>query len=753
MRNHKLLAMLTAILLLPVSGCGLMKETGQGATLDVDLSKSYAIEKITMKGSQLTPIKAVQDGCIMSRYSRRDGELLYLYNSKTGDFAQMGDWHDKMPDGVGQRDDGSYVVIHDDPTGRQGAVNTYDHKSRTVEIYSPDLTLTESFPMPEDVPVGYQFIMGGDGNWLLISLDDDAFYGYYALDADFNVLGEIECDDYTSGVNVGASGDLYAYLQNGDYAHEIKRIDLKNRTFEPMTELQSEGVEFVMDGSGDYELYYSVDDGIYGMHADGTTERILDFGNSDLPDEVWQCYALQDGSFIVDYREDFSNEFNYYLMKPRTEEEIAHIQVISLAGVNISHRLVQEIAKYNQSQNVFRFVIKDYGKEMLETTTDPNVKQELVNARNEFRDPSVDYTPAVESFKNDLLSGVVPDVVVMDNLPYRLLSNKGILVDLAPKLKEDSRFDESLYHMNYLDGLKNGERLDRIGFSFKLESMVGRTDLVGDKQGLNVDEYLAMLQSCPEGTSIFSPNFDFREMYLGWFVDGAQNAFIDKGNMTCSFDSPTFVKLLEYVGTIPSYDEAKNAPVSISYGDGGYNGFAEGDYLLSAEDFVKPITYHQVHYGTFRREDITLVGYPETGSGNGGMYRMSYTLSLTSRSKMGEPVWDFIMDELGKQKQSKMCMDSWEWDANAFPIMKEPLENAILAATRGANRDLGNMNDQEAAVFREYFENVRMLDDPDSFVSQIIWEEADQFFDGDITAQQAADHIQSRVGIYLSEMK
>ncbi|MBQ4465238.1 MAG: hypothetical protein II916_04675 [Oscillospiraceae bacterium] len=757
MKHTRLLAALTALSMLPCSACGLVKEQRKGATLEVDLSKSYALEEVTMQGSKLDPLTVVDEGIIMTRYSRKDGYKCYLRRNDTGEFLELGDWHPWQPIGIGRGDNGSYILIQMDSVGREGGHDVIDYKTRTVEVFDQNLKLSESFAMPDEVPVSSSFVQDGDGNWAVISSDDEGYYGYYLLDPNFHLKGEIKSGINPDAFVCGASGTLYGkYTNDAGYA-TIQRLNADTMQMEEIGELKAVGIRDIMNGNGDYELYYSVENGIYGMRADGTSELVVDYWNSDLPDDVWRCFALRDGSFIVNYIESLSNNSCYYRLKKRTEEELASIQCISLAGVALDKRLVQDVTKYNQSQSAYRIVMKDYGKEMLEDMDNlsPEIQQEIKDAANEWRDPYINYTPAIEQFKSDLLSGTVPDIVCMDDLPSRSLSNKGLFADFAPMLAADERFDESLYYMNFLDGLKTGDRLERIGFSFHLETVLGKTDLVGEQQGRNVDEYIEMLENRPEGTAIFGYAWDNRDTYLDLFALKAQNAFINEQDMSCSFNSPTFVKILELAKSVPPYDEADSEWTQVITEDELQNyalGYSEGKILLARQDYIKPIQYHEAHYGDFRREDVTLVGYPETGTGNGGMYYMKYTISLTAQSNMQEPVWDFIMDQLSKPKQSKMCMDSWNWEANSFPVMREPLENAILAATRGANRDLGNMNEQEAETFLQYFENVRMYDNSDINISYIILEEAQKYFNGDCTSQQAADAIQSRCSLYLSEL-
>lgn len=781
MKCKKLAAIALSLLMLPAGfGCGIAQETRKGATLQVDLTRSYASEPFDMQGFILTPEFVTDDGVVLEHTTSKKTKV-YFYDLKENTFTQFDSERKAGPSCVTQLPDGEFALVYNKAVDRRGITDIYDGKAREMDTYDRSGKRTGTLTLPDEMPHGYlnghNLAMDAQGNWLFFANDtdftkEDADDGYdyyaiqnqstgcYVLNADFTVKYEIPWEEYDpEGLIRGASGVLYGTVgvPNSD-GKKIYRFDCEQGTAEMLQGEIPGNARFVMDGSGGYEIYYSDKNGINGMRADGTIERILDFWVSDLPDDIWQCFALRDGTFLVNYCPKNSSQDTYYHMRPRTEEEIRSTQLLSLAGVNMEHRLVAAVAKYNMEQNQYRIVMKDYGKEMLETTTDPEILQEIKDAENEWRDPSVDFTPAIEAFKADLLGGIVPDIICMDNLPYRTLSNKGLLTDLAPKLAQDSRFDESKYYANILGALKKGDKLERIGFSFQIDTMVARTALVGTQQGRTPAEYIDMLTNVPEGTQIFEDMGNTQSSYMYYFLIYPQDSFIDEGTMTCSFDSPEFVKLLELTKTAPT-DEEVNAyfdektGYSQEFWDSRERLYTEGKILLDPLTLYKPILFHDTHFGDFRKEDVTLVGFPETCGGNGGMFRMNYTVALTSQSIMQEPAWEFIMEQLDSRQQSRMCMDSWDDVENSLPVMRESAENALTAATRGANRPYGNMTSEEYDVLKDYIGNVRMYCDPDIFISKIIIEETQKYLAGDSTAQQAADMIQSRVSLYLSEIR
>ncbi len=768
-KNLHLISVLTAVaVLLSTSGCGITQENRKGATLKIDLSKSFASELFQYRGSSVYPLTTVDSGLILERSSPKGVTTYLLYDPKTASFTEFTRERKDAASFIDQMPDGRYIFLYNEPTILENGTEDYSQVTRSAEIYNADLTLAESFELPEEMPSGYlswnTIALDSNGNWLLFGNNDtqlNAHYssveaqetwiqGYYVLNSDFTVKGELDFDGYEANQLVkGTSGAIYGITGfAGGEGRGLYRFDCDKMTAELMDGMASRSMRTLMGGNGDYELYECLEDGIYGIGTDGTEEMVVDFMNSDLTDSVWNAYSMQDGTFLVYYMDEDSGHSDYYRMRPRTDQEIASTQIITLAGVSISRRLVNDVAAFNRSQKQYRIAMKDYAKEWADSLEDGTAREELRNAKYEWRFANIDYTPAIENFKQDLLSGIAPDIICMEDMPYQLISNKGLLCDLMPLLQHDERFDESAYLSNILGGLKRGDKLERIGFSFHVDTFAAKTEFVGEKQGLPPEEYLQMLQSIPEGMQYLTS--DDRENLRHVFLEQGQGAFIDRNTMTCSFDSQAFVQLLEMVKAVQSaenkYADTQAYYEALQY---GYN-FAENHTLLYQFQVSRPISYHSVHCQDFRKADITLIGYPDSTGGNGGMYWMDYTIGLTAQSLMQEPVMEFILTQLGTQRQSKHVIEGW--NSTSLPLHREMLENSLLGATRGYH-DGGNLSEAEMAVLEDYIENVRMLEDIDPTVSEIIREEAGKYFSDDCSSQDAANAIQGRVSIYLSEMK
>ena len=765
MSKHPLLAAALALALLPLSGCSVAPQADSGSTLEVDLSTAYASEPFKLRGGALTPSCSVSAGLITSKLVKGK-ERYYLYRTDTQEFIEFKGGRTASPSYTGELPNGRYIFLYNDSVRRKSGLDVCDGVHRSAEIYDADANLIETFQLPTSMPAGYlspeSIAMDKDGYWFFAANSDREFSvrdgsatdldgwitGCYVLNPDFTPKGELDADSFQPGSFMqGESGTLYSISNNESGGAVLSRLDCQNVKIDLLEQAIPTGTRCLMKGR-EHELFYSLDDGIYSWDPEGEPELIVDYTNSDLSDSDcgWEGYSLPDGTFLVYYTDFDSYQSDYYHLKPRSEEELAAVQVVTLAGVNLNRRLVKDVIAFNKSQKATRILMKDYGKEMVARSEDTELRKEYERAQREWRDPNIDFTPAIESFKSDLLTGTVPDIVCMDAMPYQMLSNKGILNDLLPLLREDPRFDESRYLSNILDGLKRGERLERIGFSFTVDTMAAKTQFVGTQQQHTAAEYLTMLQQA-SGSMQYLP-FNTREELTDTFLVKAQNSFIDKATLKCSFDQPTFVDLLKMVSSVQPAEQVFTDNQSVSDAiEYGYN-YSEDHTLLCPLVLSQPLEYHQTHFQDFRKADITLVGYPENADGNGGMFKMDYTIALTSQSTCDTQVIDFITTQLSSQRQCKFCIESW--NSASLPLMREMLENSMLGASRGYHAG-GNMTVQEVDVLKDYLEHVKMYQDTDPAVTRIILEEAGKYFAGDCSAESAAATIQSRVSLYLAE--
>lgn len=256
-----------------------------------------------------------------------------------------------------------------------------------------------------------------------------------------------------------------------------------------------------------------------------------------------------------------------------------------------------------------------------------------------------------------------------------------------------------------------------------------------------------------------------KESALQMCLQYNSNSFIDYTTGTCSFDSPEFVRVLEFANSFPkeyNYDDESSFPAKIQSGQ-----------VLLADVYLSDVQNYQM-YRLMMEEEATSIGYP-TVDGSAGIYLNSYEMyGIAASSDCVDGAWAFIESTLAKSKDENMH----RWN---FPSRKDELEEMFADAMKPAYQydengeimydEEGNplqypkttwgYDDWEAKIYAATQEEVDEIKDMialakpqsngDQTIFTMIMEEAESYFAGQKSAQDVAKVIQSRVEIYVSE--
>ena len=141
----------------------------------------------------------------------------------------------------------------------------------------------------------------------------------------------------------------------------------------------------------------------------------------------------------------------------------------------------------------------------------------------------------------------------------------------------------------------------------------------------------------------------------------------------------------------------------------------------------------------FGEPGYTYAGFPAQ-SGSGSAYQVLSSLGLGQQCS----------DPDGAKAFFEFCF-SYSQDG-ALPASFQRLQSE-LAAYRAADSDGGErtVSEADAAQFYALLETITVRTGQDRALEDILCEEAAGYFAGSISAEQAAQNIQSRAGIYLQE--
>ncbi len=738
MKKTKLLAFTVALLMgiSTFSGCsdmgGIQREK-DGATLEISMDNSWHIER-TLTGVTSHPWFAAGTHVLCSKTLPNTGEEEYCWydletQTKTRFKPQCGENLEpleRVSSAPIEFSDGTFGIVCMIYQGLGGG--EIEAHRRCMEIYDADLNLLETRELPlelfgDDYFHPQETFADKDGNWYVMRADESTNYEQliHCYNSDFQLYGRAEPpSDMFNYMFATADATVYAsYLlfdNLGGAYEKLYKLDAVNHSAEP-SPLTMEGASGYMTGTNGYDFYYQTQYGIFGVKGEETTQ-LVNWINSDLRD-VYTCIPVDDGTFIV------SDNSGYWHLTPRTQEEIDSIQTITLAAVDLDYGLLGTVMNYNREETGYRILVKDYGE--YDTPDEPHKGYEIM--------------------KEDMMNGIIADMICADGQNFESLASKGLFADWYELMDADPAFNREDYFQNFFEAYEYKDKLLRLGVGFEIMTSRAKTEYVGTEQGLSLGEQLDI--PLPEGMDrwIYSPAEYLAETWMRNFQTGT----INPETAECYFDSPDFVKLLEELNRIPGEDDFY-LTMNDNYGVNYKTNWTEDRVLFSDMSLSDPIGIRSIRRYYFGDADLTLTGFPmvhveNMDRGNGGVFNTGFTVSINAQSTEQEKIWDFMKYLLSEEYQKNVSLPVHR---GALEFQIEQAEHNVTFMAFG-EMFVGALEPWESDILRDYIEGVRTCSYYDYRVHDILLEEAEKMLAGDQTPQECAEMMQSRVSIYLSE--
>ena len=566
----------------------------------------------------------------------------------------------------------------------------------------------------------------------------------------------------------------YSYSDTGS-SSKLVEIDLNAKGYGKEYELGS-SINTIYNGSGDYLCYSSSDTGIVGVRADNLqTESVLNLLNLGIDNSNINFMAVNDDGSFVTVGYDYSGmtaRSTLSLITPIDSSEVKEKKVLTLGCFYIDWNIRSQIAEFNKTNEDYTIYATSY---------------------SESNDTS-DYTAALTKFNNEILAGNVPDILLISSgMPYNSYASKGLFADLYEFMDKDDVYNRDAFMPNVLKAMEKDGKLYEITPSFTVQTYAAKKSLVGDATSLTMDQANQILATMPEGATLTS---DSQTMTASNFLSTAItfSNFVDYTNATCNFDSPEFKAILE---------TAKKYPAEIDY-DALYND--NPNYWMEQETACREnrALLYSVYFNDFSiytntrdayfGEDISFVGFPGSGASNatGSVISTGSEIAVSSKSKYKDGAWEFIKlvldNAVGEQDSGNygVAITSDASVAEAadeavkritsqyygLPVVKSQLQALGQQATipqtytdtDGTVQQVDNtyyvgntevkvnlITQDEVNMLIDYFSTVDTIARYDESLTDIINEEANAYFKGTKSVDEAASLIQSRASIYLSE--
>lgn len=359
---------------------------------------------------------------------------------------------------------------------------------------------------------------------------------------------------------------------------------------------------------------------------------------------------------------------------------------------------------------------------------------EQFNAAHRDCTAVVDYYPenAYDRLCTEILAGDGPDVLNLFGLS--LPPDSAYLEDLYPYIDADEALDRDDFVPTVLSSLEIDGALRSLPATYEVTTLTARADDVGGADRWTFDDMQALLAR-QDGDVHLLPESWVQAEVLRWVASISTGAFIDWESRTAHYDSPAFREQLQFCAQLPetySYPDA----------DPGWKSLAQLQVIQN------PLVLQtiSVNYG----QPFTFIGFPTEG-GSGSFFQCTTLhLGISSASDKKGLAWEFVRQALTAEYQRSLA-ERWYLSVRS-DVMEEQLRGEIALALP-EDEENEPLDETLMEQYRRLVAQPLVFIGYNEQITGIILEEGEACFAGQRTVEEAAERIQNRVTLYLSEIQ
>lgn len=649
--------------------------------------------------------------------------------------------------------------------------NSYDPVSDNESYYIVKYNLIDGSVIKSD-NLQPLFSQSENSRWFYIdniAVDND---GYIYADADNEVLVldqnfvksfSVFSQNWIDNLCTSSDGVVYAsgYFENG---RGFCSIDKQTKSFGTPIE----GLDRMNNISfgEDYDIYYTDNVGLYGMNlsdaSDGETENspelIMNYSNSDVTENYFDILKVIDSeTLLVSEQDSTTYREQLALYKKADDIDLSNVKVIEIASSDALYNNIPSIiVEYNKTHPESRVIVTDYS----------------VYSTNE------DYYAGRKKLSTDIALGrYSPDILIesYDSPVVSTVLENALYIDLYSFIDKDDTITRDDLFGSIKRTFDDDGKLWGLTREYSIATLIGTKESLGDRESWTFSEMLDFAMSLPNGVELIEDASQSNVAYT-LFRGSGYGAFIDSETNTAHFNSPEFIKYLEYIATLPKEIDYSSRPDD--YYQSRYLRYHNGEIALAYESIYDPGNWIELET-TFNTKDFTVIGYPTSKEGElGSKLYADQAYIISSSTEYPEEAWDFI---------KYLSVPEYDEDYGEFknmygslPILKSMYDKMIekfytyefeFYYSGGASwgpydPEYPNTDEMYEPGIRTYFtkeDSAKLKDFIDNKVGSpivsaisdeitaIVNEEISSFQAGTRSAEATADIIQSRVSIWLAE--
>ena len=524
----------------------------------------------------------------------------------------------------------------------------------------------------------------------------------YLVDADLNIISEDSLPIWGPIITMRVDNQVYVSLDGG-----IKLLDKNSMQLGPHISMQ--GIGQYSSNRGNF--LYAEDGALYSSSKDNEKKNIL-FNWID----VALSYDGVGGNAVLENSQgDFFYPTPSGLIKITLKETLKKETLTLVCFGDESDELYS-----------YRSLSFSYTKELMDSiirfnNTDPEYKVQVRPVTYED-----------ESQRDRLLIelATAEDVDLIDTslLPENAIK-EGVLTDLLPYIDADPQIGREAFIPSLLNAMMKDGGLYEYTDKFTMLTMIVPENIFPGRDHWTVEE----ISKLAEDSAYSIP---CRDDMTELFIKAATAEFINMDNWSSSFNSQAFINQLEFLKKQPKTLDGYQEPLLF---------YLTPDLALDAGHWARIVL----------GGNYTVAGLPETeGTGsyfmklNGPFNSDSPTAGYNTRmgimaaSSKQEGAWRFLRTLILNDAQDQL--------STGIPSIKNRFENAVDATVAEHSSD-DMFNEIDAQILREQVYGTTKLIYDDQALLSIIRSGMNNFFEGQQSARDAAQQIQSRVEIYLAE--
>ena len=595
------------------------------------------------------------------------------------------------------------------------------------------ICLNEVAGMNLDHAYLYEFAVDYDG---FMYIDGSDTGNIYILAPDGTLSFTLPVDGWLSGFAKTADGSVLVVMQPNRGQTQVSRVDTAARKWGQSYDCSGYPYNFAQ-GDEEYDFYYNDGSALYGYDLEkGEATSILRWLNCDVDgNQLSFCKVLENGNILLMNTEYTNNGSKVSLIElvktPRGE--VVTKETLTLATL-YSYGVRDAVLEFNRTNTQYRIEVVDYSEYNTED----------------------DYTAGITKLNTEIISGNIPDMISVSELPFDQYAAKGLLADLYPFIDSDPEISRENLMQNVLDGMSTDGKLYIISPGFGIITMLANGKAVGTEPGWTIAELQQTIKENPQADmplGMYMP----REQILQLFLALNMGGYVNWNTGECRFDTQEFKDLLSFANGFPSEDDMDYNAEWVDEGTLLQSGRMIASFFQLA-DYTN-FQYYKAMYG----DDMVFKGLPGTG-GSGGVLVPNNTIAMTNSCSNKEAAWEFIRTFLTEDYQRN---NVWE-----FPINKTVFDEKLAEAmkqeynsdgTRVSNGGM-SMNGGETIMFyaitREEADLILSMINSEMTMASlnsplmtIITDEANAYFAGEKTVDEVALLIQGKMSIYVNEQR